>query len=847
MTISEGIDELHKKTYWHDEEKHTFRTLVRKIIDDSPPSKDDISQSLKNLETLFESAEWRSREPYDILSVLHTFAGNKRLIRFLLNNGVVSRAISSVYYRYESVPDMLDFAFLRNQQDNKKYGFGVSPMNHDELQTVIMALDGDVEGLERSEVHCWNAVFSAFALFRNKDALLRFRGRTPITLSVMIWAIVGGDVEFLQFMWNEMGPRCDLHAEMCKAAVKAANLDALRWLRSIGCPWNSETTDIAVQMKSISALRLLRSGELDGVCPWNNFVMTAWGDFISPEIVRWMRSDEANGKCGWSPGVFDIAARANDIEMMKWLLFDEDGPEVISWCHLTMKTVAARGNLEFVQLLRSGVRGEVCEWDKSAFSYAVSSGNFKLMEFMRAADPPCPWSSYACICAIKNGDFKALTWLRSGESGEVCPIDPDVIAWAIREGRLEMLKWLISDAKEKEEDCPLPEDACDIAAKYGHVEVLRWLRSEEGGRNPWSAETCAIAAENGHIDVLMALRSGAPEMGGERCPWDARACNKAASKGRLDIMRLLRSGKEELGSELCPWDHDTCHSAVSSGNIELVKFLRGGSPEAGGERAPWDPMSCARASRAGDVDMLRLLRSGSEELGRERCPWDERSCCNAAWRGHTHVLRLLRSGAEELGGERCPWDERTCAFAAYGNQMRLLKMLRFGSEELGDEVCPWDEQTCNLAAKRGYVEIMHFLRSRSREDGSRVQCPWSAKTMSSAVYGHHRDMVKKLREGTFGGEKCPMDASVITAAMNEFCDTETIEYLRTPDKDGERCPWDSTAYEAALKVPLWSSGEGLKYLLEEGGVQDGPCPCEDEELMSRVKERLLEYEEWRRG
>ena len=117
---------------------------------------------------------------------------------------------------------------------------------------------------------------------------------------------------------------------LCKAAARSGQLEELKVLRAVGCPWDVYTC-----------------------------VGAAMGGHL--EVLQWLR---ANG-CPWSTGTCACAAKGGHLEVLQWLRANG-----CPWDAATCAWAAEGGHLEVLQWARANG----CDWDKSTCSEAAWGG-----------------------------------------------------------------------------------------------------------------------------------------------------------------------------------------------------------------------------------------------------------------------------------------------------------------------------------------------------------------------------------------------------------------------------------------------------------------------------------------
>ena len=97
-------------------------------------------------------------------------------------------------------------------------------------------------------------------------------------------ACMGGHLEALKWLRSE---GCPWHEKACTCAAAAGHLEVLKWLRSKGCRWNASACDHAAEGGHLEVLKWLRS---EG-CPWDKEACRVVG---KPNIVRWIQAQSSS-------------------------------------------------------------------------------------------------------------------------------------------------------------------------------------------------------------------------------------------------------------------------------------------------------------------------------------------------------------------------------------------------------------------------------------------------------------------------------------------------------------------------------------------------------------------------
>jgi hypothetical protein len=174
-------------------------------------------------------------------------------------------------------------------------------------------------------------------------------------------------------------------------------LEKLRWLRTIGCPWDERV------LEAFAA-----KGELEHM-QWAREHGRPWGKGIC---------ERAAGLGLVSPG--------RSIEVLKWLR--ANGREYTGW---EMVRPFETGCLDVLQWLRA----DGCPWEPGSrigsvgLLGAASHGQLAALVWARAEE--CPWHPLTCYAAARNGHLDVLQWAHANG----CPWDQHTYKAAARRSR----------------------------------------------------------------------------------------------------------------------------------------------------------------------------------------------------------------------------------------------------------------------------------------------------------------------------------------------------------------------------------------------------------------------------
>jgi len=99
--------------------------------------------------------------------------------------------------------------------------------------------------------------------------------------------------------------------EACSLAARDGHLEALTWLHSTGCPWDSATCYFAAEGGHLAMLKWLHNTG----CPWDSKTCRAAAVGGHFEVLKWLH----NQGCPWDASTCSAAAKDGNSEMLTWL------------------------------------------------------------------------------------------------------------------------------------------------------------------------------------------------------------------------------------------------------------------------------------------------------------------------------------------------------------------------------------------------------------------------------------------------------------------------------------------------------------------------------------------------
>ena len=302
-------------------------------------------------------------------------------------------------------------------------------------------------------------------------------------------------------------------------------LDALKWLRSVGCPWDGYTMLVAVGTGDLELMKWIHN---EDSFFWQDYCLSREGRADFEESCMFHDEDSRF----WAAHhVADYAIDNASVEIFDWCI-DHGGHWFRYRACAAAAIVCHRRMLEHLRM-----RG--CPW---GVTWNLALGNSALEPLSKDSkgNPHAPGieadhvaSSYAemLLYVITAGCNLTPRFLINAAGGG----DTDIIA-------------TLFDA-----DCPVSLAVCAHARSLNVLQALR----EHGA--PWCESTCVKAASTGHLACL----TWAVEAG---CPCGPSTFAAAAKHGNLHVLKWLR----ERGIE---WDSRTTESACSSGEQHVLKWL----------------------------------------------------------------------------------------------------------------------------------------------------------------------------------------------------------------------------------------------------------------------------------
>jgi hypothetical protein len=281
------------------------------------------------------------------------------------------------------------------------------------LPPLLRALTGDplfavLKLLGDADLPCARLVCRAFR-DHSSPALKKCRGDFLRTraLVVFAWARMPGFVTALPRMLTLAASvgcvgvleelvdirQCALAADACEAAAKGGHLDALAWLHSRGCPWDSYTCYHAAAGGHLEVLRYAH----EHGCPWDSYTCYSAAEGGYLEVLRYAHEHG----CPWDSYTCCKAAAGGHLGVLRYA--HEQG---CPWDSYTCLNAAAGGHLEVLRYAHE----HGCPWDGNTCCNAAAGGHLEVLRY--AHDHSCPLQWEICIAvAFALGRAEVVEYL----------------------------------------------------------------------------------------------------------------------------------------------------------------------------------------------------------------------------------------------------------------------------------------------------------------------------------------------------------------------------------------------------------------------------------------------------
>ncbi|SNW63056.1 Ankyrin-repeat protein [Orpheovirus IHUMI-LCC2] len=215
-----------------------------------------------------------------------------------------------------------------------------------------------------------------------------------------------------------------LNVEVFNSAVTSRNINTVKWLYTLGCPWNEETFNIAIQYWNKEVILFLCNPlcnvdvkvDYDNMCPidmdeiFKNIII--YGD---KNILVYMKE------------LFDVD---NEYwSTIKSRIFDT----------MLFAKTALNGNLDMMKLLREWG----CSWDSLTISWAIQNGKVENVKWLYENNIKFSYYDNGLIHAVEHGHLELAKWLYNNGHRETYS-GGEVFIEALKSGDMNLIKWVIN-------------------------------------------------------------------------------------------------------------------------------------------------------------------------------------------------------------------------------------------------------------------------------------------------------------------------------------------------------------------------------------------------------------------
>jgi ankyrin repeat protein len=540
-------------------------------------------------------------------------------------------------------------------------------------------------------------------------------------------AAFGGHKNELEYLLQNK--KYPMQPSLITAATQNGHIDCVKFLRSIGCPWNKGARFCAIQYSQPTCYIFLANNDCP---PFENEADLAF-KYCNAEIALYIDEQQGPFVFNFDRSVF--AAQYGNADYFKFLTTRQKDLHYIA-----KSTAIEHKNFACLEFLKSQ-DWEFCEYD---LMHAFKHGRLECAKyFVECGAPLEQWHAHI---AASYGHLECLEYLYL--HGHTVPLIEeyyDTFRLTAERGHVACIKYLL--AKENFSTQSLSQ----AIAVHGNLEDLKYVCGIIGA--PIDESTVLNAAKNGHLDCLQYL------IGELNCPRDSDATYAASENGHFECAKyLVDRGVGEFQQY-----HLTF--AIQKCNLEFIKYLHIEC------RIGWPDYALSAAIRFYNYNCFTFLIENG-------CNFDGGSMHFAATTNNLYVLKYLHTNG-------CPYAQSTiksaiCSRESYhclnflintgapisrysisraigSNSIECLEILlrngciitRFDLwldfehksalfEYICQHACPIPENALGIAAQHGYLECLNYLLEHNCPTSEFDDLIWTA-----AIRGH-LDCIKAL-------------------------------------------------------------------------------------------------------
>lgn len=258
-------------------------------------------------------------------------------------------------------------------EHNQKIGT-LHSLNNKRYAITFASKDRDWTTVKWLHKHLGHPLDNNFAKYAAKDGNLEMLKWSDVNgfhlgINTFMHAAKKGHLEVLQWANNNILPIINIH--IANSAAEGGQLDVLKWLYSLKCPWNQLTCAFAARSGRLDVLQWLREKGFQ----WNEMTCVRAAESGQLHILQWAR---ANG-CPWSSETCDGAATHGHLEILQW------------------------------------ARANGCPWNEFTCLRAAMFGHLAVLQWARANG--CPWDANQCL--LNSLDYPEVNeWIQANRTVE---------------------------------------------------------------------------------------------------------------------------------------------------------------------------------------------------------------------------------------------------------------------------------------------------------------------------------------------------------------------------------------------------------------------------------------------
>ncbi|ELR11808.1 uncharacterized protein ACA1_362960 [Acanthamoeba castellanii str. Neff] len=235
--------------------------------------------------------------------------------------------------------------------------------------------------------------------------VLRWLHKRGVTMdrAVAESAAHAGHINVLKWMLNKRLARPT--ASLCAVAAGADRINVVRWLRSVGCPWDTRVTDAAGFHGKLDTLQRLI---VDMRCPYSAArLMWKCAGAGRHDVAAWLHDE---GHAIPASALYNAMIH-NKVETAKWV---RAKAPPIPWNYATANEVIVRGHLQMVRWMFA----EGCPYVGQMAIYAGACGHTDILAFF-LCELKQTLGAEVALAACSNGRAGVFQWLADHR----CPLD----------------------------------------------------------------------------------------------------------------------------------------------------------------------------------------------------------------------------------------------------------------------------------------------------------------------------------------------------------------------------------------------------------------------------------------